>query len=199
MISGKELSDRGLALLRGTWKKVEPAGRKAAGDVTTRVKQAQARRREAAPKEGMDDVTLARKVETELFRPADAPKGSVDVNVYEGVVELRGEVKRPEQITELVSKAEAIPEVRSVTNLLHLPKTPSPTRADTPASQQKQTSKATPKPSAGRVTDDQTDKIVEGEPTPAELAEEGKGRQPAPLGSQDQPAGDGGPGATGAS
>jgi hypothetical protein len=29
-------------------------------------------------------------VETEVFRPADAPKGKVDVNVANGVVELRG-------------------------------------------------------------------------------------------------------------
>ena len=38
-----------------------------------------------------DDATLAHKVETELFRPADAPKGQVSVNVNDGVVELRGE------------------------------------------------------------------------------------------------------------
>ena len=37
-----------------------------------------------------DDATLAHKVETELFRPADAPKSQVSVNVNDGVVELRG-------------------------------------------------------------------------------------------------------------
>jgi hypothetical protein len=41
-------------------------------------------------------VTLARGVESEIFRPADAPKGKVSVNVAHGVVELRGEVL-PEQ------------------------------------------------------------------------------------------------------
>jgi hypothetical protein len=90
-----------------------------------------------APKPGMDDVTLANKVETELFRPADAPKGSVNVNVVDGVVYLRGEVKRPEQINELEQRTRQIPEVRDVENLLHLRKTPAPTRADTPKSQQR--------------------------------------------------------------
>ncbi len=48
--------------------------------------------RNPSPKEGMDDVTLTRKVETEIFRPQGAPKGKVDVNAVEGVVWLRGEV-----------------------------------------------------------------------------------------------------------
>ncbi len=82
-----------------------------------------------------DDITLARKVETELFRPADAPKGSVSVNVQNGVVELRGEVKRPEDKKDLEAKARSIPEVRDVRNLLHLPKVPAPGRADSPGRQ----------------------------------------------------------------
>src|SRR5213592_43789 len=52
-------------------------------------------------KPGMDDATLKAKVETELFRPADAPKGSVSVSVANGVVQLRGTAKTPEQIRSL--------------------------------------------------------------------------------------------------
>jgi osmotically-inducible protein OsmY len=74
-----------------------------------------------------DDVTLARKVETEIFRPEDAPKGSVNVNVEGGVVYLRGEVERPELIDDLVEKARSVQGVREVENLLHLPGTPAPT------------------------------------------------------------------------
>lgn len=66
-----------------------------------------------------DDVTLARKVETELFRPPDAPKDSVSINVHNGIVELRGQVKRPEDIKELESAAAKIEGVESVHNLLH--------------------------------------------------------------------------------
>ena len=66
-----------------------------------------------------DDVTLARKVESELFRPADAPKGSVSVNVNDGVVELRGELPDQAQIDELGSNAKKIDGVKDVRNLLH--------------------------------------------------------------------------------
>src|ERR671935_1151782 len=73
-----------------------------------------------------DDATLARKVETEIFRDADAPKGQVDVNVQDGVVQLRGEVRNPEQLNDLVEKARRVQGVRDVESLLHLPGTPAP-------------------------------------------------------------------------
>jgi hypothetical protein len=140
------------------------------------------------PKPEMDDVTLARKVETEIFRGRGAPKATVDVNVVDGVVWLRGEVKRPEQVRRLEEKARSVPEVRDVENLLHLVKTPSPTRADTPKRQQRtrsSTRKPTPRRrSTGRVSDDRTDAVApQAEPSPAEHARTGEGRTPAPLGS----------------
>lgn len=78
----------------------------------------------AGPEGSYDDVTLARKVESEIFRPADAPKGEVNVAAHDGVVELRGIVRRAEQIDELVSKAADVKGVERVENLLHLPGTP---------------------------------------------------------------------------
>ena len=66
-----------------------------------------------------DDVTLARKVETELFRPDDVPKGAISVNVNDGVVELRGELPDQEQIDELGNTARKISGVKDVRNLLH--------------------------------------------------------------------------------
>jgi osmotically-inducible protein OsmY len=66
-----------------------------------------------------DDVTLARKVETELFRPADVPKGAISVNVNDGVVELRGELPDQEQIDELGKTARKVSGVKDVRNLLH--------------------------------------------------------------------------------
>jgi osmotically-inducible protein OsmY len=68
---------------------------------------------------GYDDVTLARKVESELFRPADAPKGAVSVNVNDGVVELRGELPDQAQIDELGNAARKVGGVKDVRNLLH--------------------------------------------------------------------------------
>jgi osmotically-inducible protein OsmY len=73
-----------------------------------------------------DDVTLAHKVETEIFRPADSPKATVNVNAVDGVVFLRGTTPTAEQITELERMVRAIPGVKDVRNLLHLPGTPAP-------------------------------------------------------------------------
>lgn len=130
-----------------------------------------------SPKPGMDDVTLARKVETELFRDPDSPKGSVDVNVADRVVYLHGEVKHPEQISELEREARRIPEVRDVENFLHLPKTPAPTRGDTPRSQQRS---GTPRARPPRRPRPRTKPP---EPSPRELAARREGRRPGPLGS----------------
>src|SRR3954453_19844782 len=80
----------------------------------------------SAPKD-LDDVALARKVETVIFRDPEIPKGKIDVNAAAGKVWLRGEAKNPEMIKELERQAREIPEVRDVENLLHLPKTPAPT------------------------------------------------------------------------
>lgn len=82
--------------------------------------------RARGPKAGMDDNTLKGKVETEIFRNESIPKGQINVHVVDGVVELRGEVKQPEMKKDIETTARAIPEVREVSNLLHLPKTPPP-------------------------------------------------------------------------
>jgi osmotically-inducible protein OsmY len=80
-------------------------------------------------REQPDDLTLARKVETELFRDADVPKGDININAENGVVYLRGQVKQPGQIEELVKAARKVEGVKDVESLLHLPKTPAPTKS----------------------------------------------------------------------
>jgi hypothetical protein len=102
----------------------------------------------ARPKD-LDDVGLARKVETIIFRDESVPKGDIDVNAADGVVWLRGTAKTPEMIKALEQQTAAIPEVRQVENLLHLPKTPAPTRTDTPPTQRR-TRSTTKRPSAAR-------------------------------------------------
>ena len=74
-----------------------------------------------------DDVTLAHKIESELFRGTSVSAGSVNVNVEDGVVVLRGEIADPEDIEILERKARRIPGVVDVENLLHLPGTPAKT------------------------------------------------------------------------
>ena len=76
--------------------------------------------------EELGDVGLARKVESQIFRDADAPKGQVSVNAENGVVFLRGEVER-EWIDRLGGEAEHVTGVKAVRNLLHPPGTPAPT------------------------------------------------------------------------
>ena len=73
-----------------------------------------------------DDVTLARKVEAEIFRSADAPKGGVSVNAENGVVFLRGEVADQEWIDRFGTLAEQVEGVAAVRNLLHRPGTEAP-------------------------------------------------------------------------
>jgi osmotically-inducible protein OsmY len=73
-----------------------------------------------------DDLTLAQKVESQLFRRADVPKGQVSVNAEEGVVFLRGTMERQEDIDRMGEEARRIAGVRAVENLLHPPGTPAP-------------------------------------------------------------------------
>jgi len=50
-----------------------------------------------APKPQPDDVTLAHKVESEIFRDAEVAKGKINVNAEDGKVVLRGEVRSEER------------------------------------------------------------------------------------------------------
>jgi osmotically-inducible protein OsmY len=74
----------------------------------------------------VDDVTLARKVETEIFRAPDAPKGDVSVDVQAGVANLRGVVADETWITKLADDAKKVDGIKGVNNLLHRPDTPAP-------------------------------------------------------------------------
>ncbi len=69
----------------------------------------------------LDDTTLAHKVETEIFRDLEVPKGQINVNAEDGVVILRGEVERPELIKDLEEMTRKVKGVKGVENLLHVP------------------------------------------------------------------------------
>jgi osmotically-inducible protein OsmY len=77
----------------------------------------------------LDDLELAHKVETEIFRNREVPKGDINVNAENGVVYLRGQVEREELIEELVEATRAVDGVRGVESLLHVPGTPAPTKS----------------------------------------------------------------------
>jgi hypothetical protein len=120
--------DRTAGFFRRTLRRSERAGRAVSAEaygVTQKVKHRKEEEKE------LDDVTLARKVETEIFRDADSPKGQVDVNAVDGVVYLRGEVERPELINDLVEATQKVSGVKGVENLLHTPGSPAPTTTET--------------------------------------------------------------------
>src|SRR4051794_28268954 len=75
--------------------------------------------------EADDDVSLARKVETQVFRDADAPKGDVSVDVQAGVVYLRGTADDAWS-ARLAEEAAKVDGIEGVKNLLHRPGTPAP-------------------------------------------------------------------------
>lgn len=97
--------------------------------------RAKAQRKTAPRRKPLDDATIARKVESTIFRGLDVERGAVDVNVAEGVASLRGEVATPDLISELEVRATRVTEVRRVQNLLQLRKPPALSRTETPAAQ----------------------------------------------------------------
>jgi osmotically-inducible protein OsmY len=82
------------------------------------------------PKPQPDDVTLARKVETEIFRDAHVPKGQINVNVEDGVVYLRGELEERDLIQDLEAQARKVQGVLGVENLLHVRGEEAPAKAE---------------------------------------------------------------------
>jgi hypothetical protein len=77
-------------------------------------------------REPFDDVTLARKVESELYRRARVSKGHISINAEDGFVFLRGVMDRQDDIERVELATRQIEGVRDVENLIHLPGTPAP-------------------------------------------------------------------------
>ena len=109
------------------------ASKKAGGVSDAATAQASAMKQKAThlseeEKPQPDDVTLARKVETEIFRDSDIPKGRINVNAENGKVVLRGEVEQPELIKDLEQRTKKVQGVQEVENLLHVPGAAAPTK-----------------------------------------------------------------------
>ena len=116
--------DRALSRLRrGERRAIVRARRTESHAVGMARRTINARRRVEEPP---DDLTLAQRVESQLFRRAGVPKGQVSVNAEEGVVFLRGVMERQEDIDRMGEEARRIGGVRAVENLLHMPGTLAP-------------------------------------------------------------------------
>jgi osmotically-inducible protein OsmY len=115
--------DRAGAFFRSGGRRAAHAGRGVAAEAYGVSQKVQHLKEE--PKD-YDDATLADKIRSEVFRDPDLPKGKVNVNVQDGVVQLRGEVPRSELIEDLVAQTRKVQGVRDVENLLHVPGTQAP-------------------------------------------------------------------------
>ena len=119
--------DRVLGFFRRRGRDADQLGRAAATEAEALRQKATHLREE--PKV-LDDQTLKAKIESEVFRPADAPKGDVNINVEHGVVYLRGQVEDQSLIDDLAERVRAVQGVDRVENLLHLPGTEAPMKQD---------------------------------------------------------------------
>jgi osmotically-inducible protein OsmY len=118
--------DRVLAFFRRTGRQAGRAGQAARSQAYGMTQKA-AHLKER-PNEQPDDATLTAKVETELFRDPEVPKGDINVNAENGVVFLRGQVSDETLVEALGKSARKVQGVRGVENLLHTPGTEAPTK-----------------------------------------------------------------------
>jgi osmotically-inducible protein OsmY len=118
------LRDRSAAFLRRSFRRLGRAGRHAQAEAYGLSQKAKHLREE--PKARPDDATLAQKVETEIFRDPEVPKGQININAEKGVVVLRGEVGTPDLIRDLEKRTREVQGVEGVENLLHLPGSTAP-------------------------------------------------------------------------
>jgi osmotically-inducible protein OsmY len=75
-----------------------------------------------------DDPTLKDRVESELFRDPSLGRDKININVVDGIVQLRGELTSQTDIQSVVSRVKAIPDVQGVESYLHTPGTPAPNK-----------------------------------------------------------------------
>lgn len=116
-----ELRDRSLAVARRVGRRGAQQVRYAEGKVEGTLHDMT-----STPGPPADDRALVDRVQSEVFRDADTPKGAVNVGVSNGVVYLRGELPDERAIVQLVERTRRVPGVRDVESLLHTPQTPAP-------------------------------------------------------------------------
>jgi hypothetical protein len=76
-----------------------------------------------------DDLTLRDRVESEVFRNSDLPKGQINIEVESAVVTVRGQVDNAFLIATVEKAILEVPGVSGVENLLHVSGTPAPNKA----------------------------------------------------------------------
>ena len=75
-----------------------------------------------------DDETLCQRVESQLFRDRQIPKGNLNISCEHGMVILRGELDSIGDIAHIEDRVRRVSGVRGVQNLLHPIGTPAPNK-----------------------------------------------------------------------
>lgn len=75
-----------------------------------------------------DDKTLKDRIQSEIFADPETSRMNINVNVADGVVELRGEQPTQQAIDDLIARVKTVPNVKRIHNYLHLPNTPAPNK-----------------------------------------------------------------------
>ena len=75
-----------------------------------------------------DDETLCQKVESQLFRDRQIPKGDLNISCEHGMVILRGQLDSIGDIARIEDRVRRVAGVRGVQNLLHPTGTPAPNK-----------------------------------------------------------------------
>lgn len=114
------------ARLRRGWRAVNRWG-KQTGTTAAALPQRMVTLRSAPPP--VDDLTLRDRVESEVLRNRDLPKGQINFDVESGVVTVRGQVDNAYQIATIEKAVLKVPGVSGVENLLHVSGTPAPNKA----------------------------------------------------------------------
>ena len=76
------------------------------------------------------DLTLRDRIESEVFRNPELPKGDINFDVNAGVVTIRGAVDNAFRIATIEKAVFNVPGVTGVENLLHVSGTPAPNKAE---------------------------------------------------------------------
>jgi hypothetical protein len=118
--------DRGTATLRHSARRVERSCRHLGADAMGMVQRVRHLRQ--GPPVAVDDQTLVDRVRSEILRNPTIPAGRINVNVEDGIVILRGQLDRLDQIRSLTEDAKRVRGVRDVVNYLHLPDTLAPNK-----------------------------------------------------------------------
>ena len=77
----------------------------------------------------VDDLTLRDRIESEVFRNPELPKGQINFDVNSAIVTIRGQVDNAYQIATVEKAVLKVPGVSGVENLLHVDGTPAPNKA----------------------------------------------------------------------